>query len=175
MHVSWPPLPRGQNVSMGNHEQIFGSVGKRLSMIELLTQNIWTVQLIFLGFFLLWERGILGLIKEASQVTIGSPPSSHGAPRQTLLIGNTWGLRILLNTKSKAATNNVPVFLVLEAGLSTGPPWCSPNSRHSFASLVSFTISLLSACQCIYLIDWHRFFLFNQKKKNSLFLRISIK
>lgn len=42
------------------------------------------------------------------------PPSMHGAPRQTSLIGNTWGFRILLNTKFKAATHNIPIFLLFE-------------------------------------------------------------
>lgn len=115
MHISWSLLPEGQNVLMGNHEQMFGSAGKRLFVIELLTQNIWTVQLIFLGFLLLWERSILGLIKGASQVTIGSPPTVHGAPRQTSLIGNTWGLRLLLDTKFEATTDNIPVLLLSKA------------------------------------------------------------
>lgn len=81
------------------------------------------------------------------------PPSLHGAPRQTSLIGNTWGLRILLNTKFKAATNDIPVFLVSEAGWSTGQLWRSPNSRHSFASLVSFTILHFPHLNVFYWID----------------------
>lgn len=43
------------------------------------------------------------------------PPTLHGSPRQTSLIGNTCGPRILLNTKFEAATDNIPVLLLSKA------------------------------------------------------------
>lgn len=153
----------------GIDEQMFGTVRKKLLMVELWIQNIWLVQLISLGFIFLWKRSRLAWSKRPHKSLF--PSSPRGVPRQASLIDNIWGLRILLNTKLEAASNRLPTFLLCEAMR----PIVAFASLHSCLDLLCdvYHISTLHHLSIVCFIALHCFSFFLTKKtapsKNKIY------